>query len=65
MKERDSRLAGLSVTGDLMSLVSSYVSEQRRSVPAVMSREGGARRLTFVHGNSVQSSHSARLVLSE
>ena len=47
MKERDSRLAGLSVTGDLMSLVSSYVSEQRRSVPAVMSRQGGTRRLTF------------------
>ncbi|MEC7547765.1 MAG: helix-turn-helix domain-containing protein [Pseudomonadota bacterium] len=47
MKERDSRLAGLSVTGDLMSLVSSYVSEQRRSVPAVMSRERGVRRLTF------------------
>ncbi len=47
MKERDSRLAGLSVTGDLMALVSSYVSEQRRSVPAVMSRQGGTRRLTF------------------
>ncbi len=47
MKERDSRLAGLSVTGDLMSLVSSYVSEQRRSVPAVLSRQESARRLTF------------------
>ena len=47
MRERDPRLAGLSVAGDLMSLVSTFVAERGLSVPVVESRAQSAKRLTF------------------
>lgn len=47
MRERDPRLAGLSVAGDLMSLLTAYVAEQGFYVPLVESRARTTKRLTF------------------
>jgi len=47
IREKDSRLAGLSVAGDLTSLLRSYLIEKRISSPALANRLITQRRLTF------------------